>query len=47
MGRTGRPGMTLLQKRDLWEQWKSGQSMSEIALSLEKNPGSIFGVLAA
>ena len=47
MAQRGRPGLSSSQKRDLWQRWKSGQSLSEIARALEKNPGSIHGVLSA
>jgi len=47
MASMGRPGMSRVQKRELWLRWKSGQSISDIARYFEKNPGSIFGVLAA
>lgn len=47
MARMGRPGMSRAQKRDLWRRWKGGQSLSDIARFFDKNPGSIFGVLAA
>lgn len=47
MARVGRPGMSRAQKRELWRRWKGGQSLSGIAKFFEKNPGSIFGVLAA
>ena len=46
MARMGRPGMSRAQKRDLWRRWKGGQSLSDIARFFDKNPGSIFGVLA-
>jgi IS30 family transposase len=35
------------QKADLWKRWKPGQSLSEIARALGKNPGSIHTVLAS
>lgn len=47
MARVGRPGMSRAQKREVWRRWKGGQSLSGIAKLFEKNPGSIFGVLAA
>lgn len=45
MAERGRPGMSKLEKADLWERWKRGESLSEIARALAKNPGSIHGVL--
>ena len=47
MAQRGRPGLSAQQKRDLWNRWKTGQSLSEIARALAKNPGSIHGVLSA
>ena len=47
MARTGRSGLSAEQKRELWRRWKDGQSLSEIARSLGKHAGSIFGVLRA
>jgi IS30 family transposase len=37
--------MSKAQKADLWERWKRGESLSDIAKALSKNPGSIHGVL--
>ena len=47
MPRTGRPGLTKNQKRELWHRWKSGQTLSEIGRALNKHAGSVHGVLAA
>jgi IS30 family transposase len=47
MSRMGRPGLSDLEKRDLWQQWKRGQSLSEIGRTLRKAPASIYGVLLA
>ena len=46
MAQMGRPGLSAEQKAQLWERWKSGQSLSEIGLGLGKHAGSIFSVLA-
>lgn len=35
------------QRRELWERWKKGQSLSDIARALEKPPGSIHTYLSA
>lgn len=43
----GRPGLSPAQKKDLWQRWKEGQSLSEIARALGKHPGSIHGVVKA
>ena len=47
MARTGRPGLSAEQKRELWSHWKAGQSLSDIGRGLGKHAGSVFGVLAA
>ena len=47
MARLGRPGMSRAEKHEVWRRWSGGQSLSDIARIFEKNPGSIFGVLAA
>jgi IS30 family transposase len=45
MNPIGRPRLTPAQKKDLWQRWKGGQSLSEIARALGKHPGSIHGVV--
>ena len=47
MARTGRPGLSPKQKRELWARWRRGESVSEIGRALGKQAGSIYGVLAA
>jgi IS30 family transposase len=47
MNPIGRPGLSAAQKKDLWQRWKVGQSLSEIARALGKHPGSIHGVVKA
>jgi IS30 family transposase len=47
MARTGRPGLSPQQKKELWNRWKDGQSLSEIGRALGKHAGSIHGVLSA
>ena len=39
-------GLTSQQKRELWDRWKRGQSLSEIGRALGKHAGSISGMLA-
>lgn len=46
MARMGRPGLSDLQKAELWKRWQQGQSLSEIGLALGKHAGSIHGVIA-
>jgi IS30 family transposase len=45
MAEMGRPGLSAGQKKELWERWKKGQTISEICLALERAPGSIHNVL--
>ncbi len=46
MARLGRPGLSTSEKSNLWGRWQRGESISDIARALEKNPGSIHGVLS-
>ena len=46
MARLGRPGLSDAQRRELWERWKAGDSISDIGRALFKYPGSVHGVLA-
>jgi len=43
----GRSGFSASQKRDLWERWKRGQSLNDIARALAKRRGSIHHVLSS
>jgi IS30 family transposase len=43
MGRPG--GLSAAGKREMWERWKAGESISDIARALKKPPGSIHGML--
>lgn len=45
MAQMGRPGMSAGQKREVWQRWKKGESLSEIGRAVGKHPGSVFGVL--
>ena len=47
MAQMGRPGLSAAKKRELWQRWKDGASLSDIARALGKQPGSIHGVVAA
>lgn len=46
MAQMGRPGLSASQKAELWQRWKSGQSLSEIGRALGKHAGSVHGVLS-
>ncbi len=45
LGRTG--GLSAAGKQELWERWRAGESISDIARALHKPPGSIHGMLEA
>ncbi|MFE2867132.1 IS30 family transposase [Embleya sp. NPDC059259] len=45
MAGLGRPGMSDTQKRELWDRWKAGESISEISRALARPPGSIFTII--
>ena len=47
MARLGRPGMSDARKRELWERWHSGESISEISRAMGKPPGSVYTILRA
>lgn len=47
MARRGRPGLSDAQKQDVWQRWKCGQSLSDIARFFGKAPASIYGILLA
>ena len=46
MTRIGRPGLDDGQKRELWQRWKAGESLSVIGRALGKHAASIHGVVA-
>ncbi|MEU2629913.1 helix-turn-helix domain-containing protein [Kitasatospora sp. NPDC007106] len=37
--------MSDTQKRELWDRWKAGESISEISRALGRPPGSIFTII--
>lgn len=45
MAKMGRPGMSDAHKRDVWDRWAKGQSISEIGRAVGRPPGSIFTLL--
>ena len=45
MGQLGRPGLSAVRRAEMWDRWKVGESISDIARAFEKGPGSIFGTL--
>ena len=46
MTQTERRGISASQKQELWERWKRGQSMNDIARALAKQRGSVHFVLS-
>ncbi|ABG05165.1 Integrase, catalytic region [Rubrobacter xylanophilus DSM 9941] len=48
MARPGRPrGLSAAGKKELWERWRAGESVSDIARALNKPAGSIHGMIEA
>ncbi len=47
MAQMGRPGLSAAQKRELWQRWKAGQSLSEIGRALERQAWAIHDVVSA
>src|SRR5215208_4522247 len=48
VARLGRPGgLSAAGKKELWERWRAGESISDIARALQKPAGSIHGMLEA
>ena len=45
MARRGRPGLSDEQKREVWERWKDGQSLSEIGRCLGRVPAVVYNVI--
>lgn len=45
MARTGWPGLSAVQKAELWARWKEGESLSDIGRALGKHAASVFGVV--
>ena len=41
----GQPGMAEELRAQIWRRWKLGESLSEIARALGKQPGTIFNFL--
>jgi IS30 family transposase len=46
VARPGRPGgLSAAGKKEMWERWRAGESISDIARALQKAPGSIHGMI--
>ena len=46
MAQMGRPGLSVSAKKELWQRWRAGESLSDIGRALERHAGSIHGVLS-
>ncbi len=45
MAKLGRPGgLSEARKKEMWERWKAGESISDISRALNKPPDSIHGM---
>jgi IS30 family transposase len=40
-------GLSSEERADLWQRWRAGQSLSDIARALDKAPGSVFVLVAS
>lgn len=40
-------GLDPSERAELWQRWRAGQTLSDIARALEKPPGSVFGFVAS
>src|SRR4051812_47299294 len=40
-------GLSPNERADLWQRWRAGQSLSDIARALDKPPGSVFGFVVS
>ncbi len=47
MARTGRPGISAEQRKELWRRWKDGESLSDIGRALGKHAASVFSIVIA
>lgn len=47
MAQLGRPGLSVSQKAEAWQQWKLGQSLSDIGRTLGKHAGSIHRIVSS
>lgn len=45
MAKIGRPGLPSERRQQVWEMWKVGHSISDIAREVGSPPGSIFSIL--
>ena len=45
MAKIGRPGLPSDKRQEVWDRWKTGDSISEISRAVGSPPGSIFSIL--
>ena len=45
MAKIGRPGLPSDRRQQVWEMWKAGSSISEVARAVGSPPGSVFSIL--
>lgn len=45
--RVGRPWMSWKQRNELWRRWRAGESLTEIAAALEREPARIYQIVEA
>jgi len=45
MAQIGRRGLSPAEKSNVWKRWRSGESLSSIGRAINKDPGSVFGIL--
>jgi len=45
MAKIGRPALPRQRRQEVWERWRSGDSISEISRAVGSPPGSIFSIL--
>jgi IS30 family transposase len=47
MAQIGRPGLSAAQKRELWQRWKAGQSLTDIGRTFGKHSSSIHLIVSS
>lgn len=45
MVQMGRPGLPEVRKREVWDRWSRGESISEIGRAVDRAPGAVFSML--
>lgn len=47
MAQMRRPGLSAMQKAELWQRWKAGQSLSDIGRALGRHAGSVHDIVSS